>query len=76
MTLIVLFSTGSKSSKSVKTPKQKASPKPIENIKKEFFQKLQTNQMLSLDNSSENDTIGPDLPMLDPDLMSKIFSLF
>ena len=75
ITSFLLFSAGSKSSKSAKTPKQKTSPKPIENIKKEFFQKLQTNQMLSLDNSSENDTMGPDLPMLDPDLMSKCFDV-
>ena len=47
--------------------------KPLDNIKKEFINKLQNkNPMLSLDNSMDSlDTLGPDVPMLDPELMSK-----
>ena len=63
----ILISLGSKASSS----KQVA--KPLDNIKKEFINKLQNkNPMLSLDNSMDSlDTLGPDVPMLDPELMSK-----
>ena len=65
--IYILISLGSKASSS----KQVA--KPLDNIKKEFINKLQNkNPMLSLDNSMDSlDTLGPDVPMLDPELMSK-----
>ena len=71
VTWVNIFSVPKRDSKSP----AKADQKPIDNIKKDFFQKLQANQMLSLDISSDNDTMGPDLPMLDADLMSKFYSV-
>ena len=64
---LIYFSLGSKASSS----KQVA--KPLDNIKKDFINKLQNkNPMISLDNSMDSlDTLGPDVPMLDPELMSK-----
>ena len=64
---LIYLCLGSKASSS----KQVA--KPLDNIKKDFINKLQNkNPMISLDNSMDSlDTLGPDVPMLDPELMSK-----